>query len=138
VIRSKLSFSSCSMCEKSPVALLGERKDDLLGLVDEVDRVAGPVLAEPRDLLAGADEPAQGRHLGHDPRVVGRVRGRRHERGQLVDAAAAADLVELASALELVDERDRVHRLAAAVQRQRRAEHGAVAAAIEVAGVEDL
>ena len=52
--------------------------------------------------------------------------------------AAAADLLELAATLELVDERDRVHRLAAPVEGQRRAVDGAVAAAVEVAGVEDL
>ena len=34
--------------------LLGEVEDDLLGAVDEVGRLAGAVLAEPRDLRAPA------------------------------------------------------------------------------------
>ena len=38
-------------------ALLGEVEDDLLGAVDEVGRLAGPLAAEPRDLLPGPDRP---------------------------------------------------------------------------------
>ena len=64
---------------------LGELEDDLLGLVDELRRVAGPVPAEPRDLAARADEAAQGRRLADDLRVVAGVRGRGDERRELVD-----------------------------------------------------
>ena len=70
------------------------------------------------DLCAGADEAAQRRHLAHDPRVVGGVRRRRDERRELVDAGAAADLLELAALLERVDERDRVDGLALLVERE--------------------
>ena len=87
---------------------------------------------------ADADEPAQGRHLADDLRVVRRVRGRRDERRQLVDPLAAAGALELAALLELVDERDRVDRLAARVERERRAVDLRVALAVEVARVEDL
>ena len=113
--------------------LLREVEDDLLGAVDEVGRLAGPVLAEPRDLRPGPDEAAQRGHLAHDPRVVGGVRGRRHERRELVDAGAAADLLQLAALLERVDERDRVDGLALLVEREARAEDGSVALAVEVA-----
>ena len=88
MIRSKLSFSRPSMWVKSlGDALLGEVEDDLLGAVDEVGRLAGPLLPEPRDLRPGPDEAAQRRHLAHDARVVGGVRRRRHERRELVDRA---------------------------------------------------
>ena len=53
-------------------------------------------------------------------RVVARVRGRRDERRELVDALLAADLVELAALVELVGDRDRVDRLAVLVEVERR------------------
>ena len=63
----------------------------------------GPLPAEAGDLAADPDQPAQRRGLADDARVVGRVRRRRHEGGELVDAGAAADGLELAALLELVD-----------------------------------
>ena len=119
-------------------AVLREVEEDLLGAVDELVGLAGPLPAEPRDLLPRADEPAQRRHLADDPRVVRGVRGRRDERGELVDADPPAHVLELASLLELVDERDRVDGLAPGVQRERRAVDLRVALAVEVARVEDL
>ena len=77
--------------------LLREVEDDLLGAVDELDRLAGPVEAEARDVVAGADQSAQRRHLGDDPRVVRRVRGGRDERRELVDALRAAGRLERAA-----------------------------------------
>ena len=117
---------------------LRELEDDLLGLVDELLRLARPLPAEPRDLAADADQAAQGRHLADDPRVVRRVRRRRDERRQLVDPLATARSLEVAALLELVDERDRVDRLAAGVEGERRAVDLRVALAVEVARVEDL
>ena len=90
--------------------LLGEVEDDLLGPVDELGRLADSAPAEPRDLLARLDEPAERRGLLDDPRVVVDVRRRRDERRELGDPRAAADLLELAALLELVRERDRVDR----------------------------
>ena len=117
-------------CERS--------NSDLLGLVEQIGRLAGTLPAEPRDLLADADEAAQRPHLVDDPRVVRRVRRRRDERGELVDPRPAADVLELAALLELVDERDRVDGLALRVERERGAVDLGVALAVEVAGVEDL
>ena len=57
--------------------LLSELEDDLLRAVDEVGHLALPLLPEPDDLLARADEPAQRRHLLDDARVVLDVRRRR-------------------------------------------------------------
>ena len=90
------------------------------------------VHAEPRDLASGPDQAAQRGHLADDPRVVPRVRGGRHERRELVDADLAADRLELAAPLELVDERDRVDRLAAPVERERRPVDLGVALAVEI------
>ena len=119
-------------------AALRELEDDLLGLVDELGRLARPFPAEPRDLCADADEPAQGRHLADDLRVVRRVRRRRDERRQLVDPLAAAGVLQVAALLELVDERDRVDRLAAGVERERGAVDLRVALPVEVPRVEDF
>ena len=117
---------------------LRELEDDLLGLVDEVRRLARPLPAEPCDLGPDADQPAQGRHLADDLRVVPRVGRGRDERGQLVDALAAAGALQVAALLELVDERDRVDRLAARVQGKGSAVDLGVALAVEVARVEDF
>ena len=133
VIRSKLSFSRSSMWLNSlETRVWDELEDHLLGPVDEVGRLARAVQAEPRDLVAGADQPAQRRHLADDARVVGGVRRRRDECRQLVDARPAAGVLELAALLELVDERDRVDRLALRVEREGGAVDLRVALAVEV------
>ena len=124
--------------EVARTSLLSELEDDLLGAVDEIGDLALPLLAEPHDLLAGADEPAQSRHLLDDARVVLDVGCRRDERGELRDARLAAGGVELGALLELVDERDRIDGLALRPQRERRAVHLRVALAVEVGRVEDL
>ena len=127
------------MCAKSLVtSLLSELEDDLLGPVDEIRDLSLPLLAEPHDLLAGADEPAQSRHLLDDARVVLDVGGRRDERGELRDARLAAGGVELGALFELVDESDRIDGLALRPQGERRAVHLRVALAIEVGRVQDL
>ena len=94
--------------------------------------------AEPGDLAAGPDQPAKRGRLPDDARVVGGVGGRRHERRELVNAGAAADVLELAALLELVDEGDRVDRLALRPEGERSTVDRGVALAVEVAGVEDL
>src|SRR5439155_19415514 len=66
------------------------------------------------------------------------IRACGHEGGELVDTDAAADIVEIAALLELVDERDRVDGFALGVERQGGAVDLRVALAIEVGGVEDL
>ena len=69
---------------------------------------------------------------------MGGVRSSRHERRQLVDPPTAARVLKLASLLELVDERDRVDRLALGVEGDGRSVDLRVALAVEVARVEDL
>ena len=81
------------MLEAPTDAVLGEVEHHLLGSVDELRRLAGSLPAEPLDLLAHGCEPAQRRHLADDPCVVARVRGRRHERRELVNPLFAADVL---------------------------------------------
>ena len=74
-----------------------------------------------------------------EPERVGHgVRGRRDERGELVDPDATARVLELAALLQRVDERDRVDGLALCVEGQGGAVDLRVALPVEVAGVEDL
>ena len=138
-MRSKLSFSSTWMCAKSLVERCWPSSKTICS-ARSTRSATSPValLPQPDDLLARTDEPAERRHLLDDPRVVLDVRRRRDERRQLGDAPLAARGLELAALLELVDERDRVDRLALRPQRERGAVHLRVALAVEVPRVEDL
>ena len=127
------------MCAKSPRIRSWERSKTICSARSTSSvGLADPLPAEPRDLLAGLDERAEGRRLLDDLRVVVDVRRRRNERRELGDARAAADLLELAPLLELVRERDRVDRLALRPEREHRAVDRPVRAPVEVGGVEDL
>ncbi len=119
-------------------AALRKLEDDLLGTVDENLRLARAFPTELGDLLSGDDEAAEGRHLVDDARVVRRICRRWHERCQLVHPHAPADGLELATFLELVDEGDRVDRLAFRIEREARAIDLRVALPVEVGGIEDL
>ena len=120
------------MRELARDARLREVEDDRLGLVDELDRLARPVEAQASDVVARADQPAQRRHLADDARVVRGVRGRGHQRRELVHALLPAGGVERRGAVELVDDRDRVDRLALRVEREDRLVDLTVALAVEV------
>ena len=126
------------MRELAGDALLREVEDDLLGTVDEISRLAWAFPPEARDLASCADEAAQGCRFPHDPRVVRGVRGRGDEGRELVQADTAADVLELAPLLQLVRERDRVHRLALRVEREGGAVDLRVGLPVEVLRVEDL
>src|SRR6185437_8947286 len=117
---------------------LAELVDELLGACDELRRLALALPAELRDIAARDDEPAQCRRLADDLRVVAGVRRGGDEPGELVEADAPADRLELAALLELVRERDRVDGLVLAVELERRAVDLRVRLAVEVARVEDL
>ncbi len=119
-------------------AALREVEDDLLGTVDEDLRLARTFPAELGDLLAGRDQAAQGRHLADDARVVRRVRRRGYEGRELVEPDSSTGTLELPALLELVDEGDRVHRLALRVEGECRAVDLRVALAVEVGRVEHL
>ena len=118
--------------------LLREIEDDLLRAVDELRGLARPVPAEPRDLASRPDEPAQRGRLADDLGIVAGVRGGRYERCQLMDPRASPNVLEISPPLELVDEGDRVDRLASAVERERAPVDSGVALAVEVRRLEDL
>src|SRR5207248_5751458 len=58
---------------------LGEIEHDLFRAVDEHLRLAGALPSEQSDLLSRCNEPAQGRHLAGDARVMSGVRTRADE-----------------------------------------------------------
>ena len=118
--------------------LVGDLEDRALGDVDELARRRVVRVDAGLDLVGRPQQPAQHRVLADDPRVLADVADRRHARGQQVDRGAAAGRVELAGLLEVLDERERIDRLAAVVQGEHRGEHDPVRLAVEVLGVEAL
>ena len=62
-------------------ALVGDPEDDLLGPIDQLGRLAHPLVAERCDLGAGPDQPAVGGRVADDLGVVAGVRHRRHRAG---------------------------------------------------------
>ena len=123
MIRSKLSFSSPSMWLKSLVTRCWARSKTICSARSTRSVVSPGRSCPSRAISAPArTSAAERRHLPDDPRIVRGVRRGGDERGELVDAGAAADLLELAALLERVDERDGVDRLALLVQREAGAE----------------
>ena len=90
------------------------------------------------DLVRRAQQPPQHRVLADDPRVLADVPDGGDARRQQVDRGAAAGGVELPGLLEVLDEREGVDRLAAAVQLEHRREDDPVRLAVEVLRVEAL
>ena len=90
------------------------------------------------DLVRGAQQAAEHRVVAHDAGVLADVADGRDRAGQQVDRRAAADALEVARLLEVLDERQRVDRLAERVQVEHRLVDAAVALAIEVVRVEPL
>src|SRR4051812_14529665 len=118
--------------------LVGDLEDRSLRHVDQLAR-AGLVAMDLRlDLVRGVQEPAQHRVLAHDARVLADVADRGDRAGQELDRRRAADRLQLAGLLEVLDQRQRVDRLADRVQVQHRLVDAAVRLAIEVAGLQAL
>jgi hypothetical protein len=118
--------------------LLPELVDELLRLVDQDTGVAVALDAELVDLLPGPDDRAHLGELPHDLRVVADVRARRDDVRELVDAGAAAGLLERAVLVELVDEDRRVDRVAVRVHPDGGVEDQAVRGPVEVVPVDVL
>ena len=120
VICSKLSRTSTSTCSKLPRIRCWARSKTICSARSTSSGVS-PGRSQPSRWICSptSREAAQRRHLAHDLRVVAGVRGRRHERRELVDPLLAADLVELAALVELVGDGDRVDRLAVLVELER-------------------
>ena len=116
----------------------GHPVDLRLGVVDEVDDLALAGVAHLHDPRARLDEAAQHGLLGHDGRVVARVRGGRHEAGERVQVVGAARPGELARLEQLVGDGDHVGRFPVRVQRQDRVEDDLVLGHVEVGGANRL
>ena len=117
--------------------LLADRVDLLLGHVDGLVDVALAGVPHLRDLGAGVDQPAQDRLLAHDGGVVAGVGGDRDAGRERVEVRRPADLLQLAPTVELGRDRDRVGRLAAAVEVDDRVVDRLVGRPVEV-GATDL
>ena len=100
---------------------MGDLEDRALGEVDELARRRLVRVDLGLDLVGRVEQPPQHRVLADDPRVLADVADGGDRAGQQVDRRAAADRVELAGLLEVLDERQRVHRLARAVELEHRA-----------------
>ena len=78
-------------------------------------------------------QPPQHRVVAHDARVLADVADGRDRAREHLDRGRAADAIELAGLLEVLDDGERVDRLAHRVQVEHRLVDAAVAVAVEVA-----
>ena len=90
-----------------------------------------PVERLGHDRRRDLDQPAQDRLLAHDLRVVLDVRRRRHGVDEEADVVLAAGAFEIAAALKLVRERERIDDASALGDPDHRAEDPAVALGVE-------
>ena len=118
--------------------LVRDLEDRALGDVDELAGRGVVGVDAGLDVVRRAQEPAEHRVLAHDAGVLAQVPHRGHARGQQVDRGAAAGRVELPRLLEVLDERERVDRLAGAVELEHRREDDPVGLAVEVRRVQPL
>ena len=102
--------------------VVGDLEDRALGEVDELARRRLVGVHARLDLVGGAQEAAEHRVLADDARVLADVADGGDGAGQQVDRGAAADVLEQAGLLEVLDERERVDRLADRVQVEHRLE----------------
>ena len=105
----------------------GDVEEQLLGLLDQLLRLALARVDRLLDPLRGAEQAPQHRVLLDDLRVVAGVAGDRRARGERRDGLAAADLLELVLAAQELGDGQRVDRLGAVVElvdRARRSSRG--------------
>jgi hypothetical protein len=100
--------------------VVGDLEDRALGEVDELARRRLVGVHARLDLVRGAQEAAEHRVLADDARVLTDVADGGDRAGEQVDRGAAADVLEQAGLLEVLDERERVDRLADRVQVEHR------------------
>ena len=117
-------------------AALRDVVDFRLRTVDDLGHIGtlGAGIAVLHDPRSGLHKPAQQRLLGHDARVVARVRGGRHRGDQGVQIRCSTDPAQQPAAVQLGRHRHRVGGLPAPVQVQDRVVDVLVCRAIEVAG----
>ena len=118
--------------------LVGDLEDRALGHVDEVARERLVAVHARLDFVRRAQQAPEHRVVADDARVLADVADGRDGPGEQVDRRAAADGVEVARLLEVLDERERVDRLAERVQVEHRLVHAPVALPVEVVRVQPL
>ena len=91
---------------------MGDLEDRALGHVHEVARERLVAVDLGLDLVGRVQQPAQHRVLFDDPRVVAQVADGRDRAGEQLDRGRAADALEVPRLLEVLDQRQRVDRLA--------------------------
>ena len=96
--------------------VVGNREDRMLRLIENLVGLVRRVIRRRQDLVGRVDQPAEGRFLLDDARVVlnvGRARDPVDQRG---DVGWPADFVELARPAQLVLQRDEINLLANAAR----------------------
>ena len=99
---------------------MGDLEDRALGHVHEVARERLVAVDLRLDLVGRVQQPAQHRVLLDDPRVLAQVADRGHRAREQLDRRRSADVLQVARLLEVLDQRQRVDRLALAVQVEHR------------------
>jgi hypothetical protein len=115
---------------------LGDLEDLALGQVEVLADLEVVLVALVDHLARGLDHPPRGALALDDLGVVDDVVDRRHPQGQLAEEGQAADRVELAQALQLGLDRDRIDRLGLGLEVAHGHEHGLVLRAVEVLDLE--
>ena len=124
--------------ESGAHAILGNREDRLLGLVENQIGLLLRLVGGRQNLVGREDEVAQRRLLADDARVVLDVGGVGQAVDERGDIGRAADFVELSRARELFLERDEVDRVSPLAQLDHLLEDPAMRVAVEIARVENL
>ena len=137
-IGDRLDLGECAIHQvtQRQVILCTASLGDLVHLgLRTVDHIVDLTLAgvpHLHDARSRLDQAAQDRPLAHDARVVLRVRRGRHHRHQGVQIRRAPDAGQLTDLGQLMGDRDRIGRLAFAVQVEDRAVDGGVGRTVEV------
>jgi hypothetical protein len=140
-MRSTVSVSSVSHIPGAAGlgSLLADLHDQALGLVDELGGAA-PLGLKPAvgDVLCGLDESAQAGALAHHLRVGADIRGTGGVLGELGEVGVTAGGFQLTTQLQLVRQRDHIHRFGGLGKVADLAENQAVIGAVEILGADQL
>ena len=117
---------------------LADREQLRLRPVDRLLDLRRILVADAGDLAGGADEVPQQRLALHDPRVLGRVDGRRRRVRQRAEVGAATDRLEVTCSLQRLRDGHDVDRLAPLREVQHHRVDAAVGLAVEVLGLEEV
>ena len=118
--------------------VVGNRKNRVLGLVEDHIGVLFGFVRRRHDLVGGEDQTAKRGFLFDDLRVVLDVGRSRHAVHKRRDVGRSTDFIEIAGASELLLERDEINRVAAFDQFDHLVEDAPMRIAEEIGGVDDF